>query len=77
MSSLDRHLERDGSRTLGGTDYEADQRRREALSLYRTIFRYTLLFDWPDDSAALWRGALLNSARKGCRCQGGDGPRRF
>ena len=28
--------------------------RREALALYREIWRVTALFDWPDDKGRLW-----------------------
>ena len=38
--------------------------RSEALSLYRKIQRYTLLFDWPDEHGQLWRDKLRRSARE-------------
>ncbi|PSC70812.1 complex 1 family LVR family (ISS) [Micractinium conductrix] len=37
--------------------------RREALALYREIWRVTALFDWPDDKGRLWRDVLRESAR--------------
>jgi hypothetical protein len=36
----------------------------DALSLYRTICRYTILFDWQDDNGMLWRDKLRMSARQ-------------
>lgn len=38
--------------------------RREALSLYREILRYTSLFDWKDDQGRIWRDVLRESTRK-------------
>lgn len=38
--------------------------RREALALYREIWRLTALFDWPDDKGRLWRDLLRGSARQ-------------
>ncbi|KAI7844439.1 hypothetical protein COHA_001986 [Chlorella ohadii] len=37
--------------------------RREALALYREIWRITALFDWPDQNGRLWRDVLRESAR--------------
>jgi Complex 1 protein (LYR family) len=37
--------------------------RRDALHLYRQIYRYTSLFDWRDDKGELWRDKLRRSAR--------------
>ncbi|PRW56965.1 complex 1 family LVR family (ISS) [Chlorella sorokiniana] len=37
--------------------------RREALALYREIWRTTALFDWPDQNGRLWRDVLRESAR--------------
>lgn len=37
--------------------------RTDALSLYRTICRYTILFNWPDDQGMPWRDKLRTSAR--------------
>ncbi|GIL87430.1 hypothetical protein Vretifemale_15542, partial [Volvox reticuliferus] len=38
--------------------------RREALSLYREILRYSNLFVWRDDKGRLWRDVIRDSARK-------------
>ncbi|GLC39423.1 hypothetical protein PLESTM_000896000 [Pleodorina starrii] len=38
--------------------------RREALSLYREILRYSNLFVWRDDKGRLWRDIIRDSARK-------------
>ncbi|CAO2817608.1 unnamed protein product [Amaranthus hypochondriacus] len=38
--------------------------RREALCLYRDIFRATRFFMWPDNRGVLWRDILRANARK-------------
>ncbi|KXZ45344.1 hypothetical protein GPECTOR_56g441 [Gonium pectorale] len=38
--------------------------RREALSLYREILRYSNLFVWRDEKGRLWRDVIRDSARK-------------
>ncbi|OMO54089.1 Complex 1 LYR protein [Corchorus capsularis] len=38
--------------------------RREALALYRDIFRATRFFMWPDSRGVLWRDVLRENARK-------------
>lgn len=38
--------------------------RREALALYREIWRISALFDWPDERGRLWRDVLRESARQ-------------
>ena len=38
--------------------------RREALCLYRDIFRATRFFLWPDNRGVLWRDILRENARK-------------
>ncbi|KAK9909232.1 hypothetical protein WJX75_009227 [Coccomyxa subellipsoidea] len=38
--------------------------RREALALYRDIWRYSRLFVWSDDRGELWRDSIRDSARK-------------
>eukprot|EP00884_Botryococcus_braunii_P021303 jgi/Botrbrau1/7857/Bobra.9_2s0033.1 len=38
--------------------------RREALSLYRSILRYSKLFVWSDDRGKPWAEVLRESARK-------------
>ncbi|BDA41239.1 hypothetical protein COCOBI_02-0190 [Coccomyxa sp. Obi] len=38
--------------------------RREALALYRDIWRYSRLFVWHDDRGELWRDSIRDSARK-------------
>ena len=38
--------------------------RREALALYRDIFRATRFFMWPDSRGMLWRDVLRENARK-------------
>ncbi|GIL44079.1 hypothetical protein Vafri_1639 [Volvox africanus] len=38
--------------------------RREALSLYREILRYSNLFVWRDERGRLWRDVIRESARK-------------
>ncbi len=38
--------------------------RREALSLYREILRYSNLFVWRDDKGRLWRDVIRHSARQ-------------
>ncbi|EIE25011.1 hypothetical protein COCSUDRAFT_52744 [Coccomyxa subellipsoidea C-169] len=38
--------------------------RREALALYRDIWRYSRLFVWSDERGALWRDSIRDSARK-------------
>eukprot|EP00897_Mesotaenium_endlicherianum_P010076 jgi/Mesen1/9097/ME000058S08583 len=47
----------DASRRLTST-------RREALSLYRQVFRVSRLFVWRDQHGALWRDLIRESARK-------------
>lgn len=62
---LDRHLEKGPKRKDSPEAHSLIRtNHREALSLYRTIYRYTLLFDWPDDLGVLWRDKLRESARK-------------
>ncbi|EFN55969.1 hypothetical protein CHLNCDRAFT_145297 [Chlorella variabilis] len=46
--------------------------RREALALYREIWRISALFDWPDEKGRLWRDVLRESARQefeAARCE--------
>ncbi|PNH07210.1 hypothetical protein TSOC_006313 [Tetrabaena socialis] len=38
--------------------------RREALSLYREILRYSNLFAWTDDKGRPWRDVIRSSARQ-------------
>ncbi|KAG2495570.1 hypothetical protein HYH03_006170 [Edaphochlamys debaryana] len=38
--------------------------RREALSLYREILRYSNLFVWRDEQGRLWRDVIRHSARQ-------------
>eukprot|EP00877_Chromochloris_zofingiensis_P002936 jgi/Chrzof1/12643/Cz07g02040.t1 len=38
--------------------------RREALSLYREVLRYSNLFVWTDDKGRNWRDVIRDSARK-------------
>lgn len=38
--------------------------RREALALYREIWRISALFDWPNERGRLWRDVLRESARQ-------------
>ncbi|KAK9819428.1 hypothetical protein WJX74_002630 [Apatococcus lobatus] len=38
--------------------------RREALSLYRDIFRYSVLFVWKDEAGRPWRDVLREGARQ-------------
>jgi hypothetical protein len=42
--------------------------RREALTLYRDILRYSNLFVWKDSSGRVWRDVIRASARKVCVC---------
>ncbi|KAI3437837.1 hypothetical protein D9Q98_000283 [Chlorella vulgaris] len=37
--------------------------RREAIALYREIWRISALFDWPNEHGRLWRDVLRQSAR--------------
>lgn len=37
--------------------------RREALHMYRRVWRYTALFDWSDERGDVWRDKLRASAR--------------
>jgi Complex 1 protein (LYR family) len=57
---LDRHLKPSKSAPVGGVATTG----KEALSLYRKIQRYTLVFDWPDETGELWRDKLRRSVRK-------------
>eukprot|EP00892_Ulva_mutabilis_P011012 jgi/Ulvmu1/8283/UM041_0095.1 len=38
--------------------------RKDALQLYRTILKYSALFDWHDEHGVMWRDKLRASARK-------------
>jgi hypothetical protein len=38
--------------------------RREALALYREIFRYSNLFVWKDERGRIWRDVIRKSARE-------------
>lgn len=38
--------------------------RREALSLYREVLRYSNLFVWRDEKGRMWRDIIRESARK-------------
>lgn len=59
---LDRHLAPGESKvTQAGSLLST---RADALSLYRMIWRYTILFDWPDDEGVIWRDKLRLSARQ-------------
>ncbi|KAL9225747.1 hypothetical protein vseg_001637 [Gypsophila vaccaria] len=66
---LDRHLVKEKP------SYDDDQNellnrqrltstRREALCLYRDIFRATRFFMWPDSRGVLWRDILRENTRK-------------
>ena len=59
---LDRHL--DPGRSKIKQPAGVVSTRADALHLYRTICRYTILFDWPDDQGVLWRDKLRVSARQ-------------
>lgn len=59
---LDRHLAPGESKIKQGGSVVST--RADALQLYRTICRYTILFDWPDDQGMLWRDKLRTSARQ-------------
>ncbi|GMH41666.1 hypothetical protein BSKO_09576 [Bryopsis sp. KO-2023] len=38
--------------------------RREAIHLYRDIYRFAFLFDWPDAHGNIWRDTIRTSARQ-------------
>lgn len=59
---MDRHLQKGSDRQSGQAIVGST--RRDALHLYRKIQRYTLLFDWADDTGELWRDKLRRSARE-------------
>lgn len=67
---LDRHLVKNEKKQLDDdeNEYLTRQRltstRREALSLYRDIYRATRFFMWPDSRGVLWRDVLRENARK-------------
>lgn len=58
---FDRHVARDGQ-AKGRPAIVST--RLDALHLYRTICRYSILFDWSDEHGVLWRDKLRSSARK-------------
>lgn len=68
---LDRHLAAKKEKPLIDDD-EAEflnrrrltSTRREALSLYRDIFRATRFFTWTDSRGLMWRDVLRENARK-------------
>ncbi|KAL0351711.1 UNVERIFIED_CONTAM: hypothetical protein Scaly_1559800 [Sesamum calycinum] len=67
---LDRHLVKNDKKHLDDDENEflirqrLTSTRREALSLYRDIFRATRFFMWPDSRGILWRDLLRENARK-------------
>ncbi|KAK4390846.1 hypothetical protein Sango_2147900 [Sesamum angolense] len=67
---LDRHLVKNNKKHLDDDENEflirqrLTSTRREALSLYRDIFRATRFFMWPDSRGILWRDLLRENARK-------------
>ncbi|KAL0314517.1 UNVERIFIED_CONTAM: hypothetical protein Sangu_2296100 [Sesamum angustifolium] len=67
---LDRHLVKNDKKHLDDDENEflirqrLTSTRREALSLYRDIFRATRFFMWPDSRGTLWRDLLRENARK-------------
>lgn len=67
---FDRHLVKNDKKHLDDdeNEYLTRQRltstRREALSLYRDIYRATRYFMWPDSRGVLWRDVLRENARK-------------
>lgn len=66
---LDRHVVKK-DKPLDDDEHELQNRRRltstrrEALSLYRDIFRATRFFMWTDSRGFLWRDILRENARK-------------
>jgi DNA primase large subunit len=38
--------------------------RREAISLYRDVVRYSRLFVWKDELGRMWRDVIRSSARQ-------------
>ncbi|CAA7042556.1 unnamed protein product [Microthlaspi erraticum] len=69
---FDRHLAKKEKPRVVVDDDEAEflnrrrltSTRREALSLYRDIFRATRFFMWTDSGGLLWRDVLRENARK-------------
>ncbi|KAL8524191.1 hypothetical protein ACS0TY_013965 [Phlomoides rotata] len=67
---LNRHLVKNDKKHLDDDENEYLTRqqltstRREALSLYRDIYRATRFFMWPDSRGVLWRDILRENARK-------------
>jgi Complex 1 protein (LYR family) len=59
---LDRHLA-GGQQPYSGPQNGLVSTRRDALHLYRQIYRYTSLFEWRDDRGEIWRDKLRASAR--------------
>ncbi|KAL1190070.1 hypothetical protein V5N11_033374 [Cardamine amara subsp. amara] len=67
---IDRHLAKKEKPLINDDEAEFMNRRRltstrrEALSLYRDIFRATRFFMWTDSKGILWRDLLRENARK-------------
>ncbi|XP_039134892.1 uncharacterized protein LOC120272195 [Dioscorea cayenensis subsp. rotundata] len=66
---LDRHLVKNTGKTADDEDELAERRRltstrREALALYRDIFRASRFFSWPDARGVIWRDVLRENARR-------------
>ncbi|KAK9819670.1 hypothetical protein WJX72_000938 [[Myrmecia] bisecta] len=60
---IDRSLDKTSQRPQA-TPQQLLTTRREALSLYREILRYSLLFVWLDERGQPWRDVIRASARQ-------------